>query len=276
MATYIKAAVSSVLAQTEPNFELLIIDDGSTDNTREIIAQISDSRIKYIRNARNLGKSLARNKGIKLARSKYLFFTDADCKVDKNWLKEGLQAFKRNNCVGVEGKIIYVSKKYKPTYSDRVVENLSGGQYMTANMAYKKDVLLKTGLFDKRFERNQDRDLALKLKKIGKIIFNKKMIVTHAISLWNPLKYFTSANWVYYRVVLLYKIHQEKYNTQLRMYEPKKLIAIFFPFVLLIQLFIERYKSKNDYILFFLCYPRIIYERFLLWKYCLKEKVFII
>ncbi len=276
MGEHIKKALTTILSQTEKNFELIIIDDSSTDDTKEIIAQIKDPRIIYIHNTRNLGKSLTRNKGIKLAKSNYLFFTDADCKVDKDWLKEGLQAFKDNDCVGVEGKIYYVSKNYQPTYSDRVVQNLSGGQYMTANMAYKKDAVIKAKLFDKRFKRNQDRDLALKVKKIGKILFNKKMIVTHTISLWDPFAYFSSADWIYYQVVLLYKIHHERHNIQFRIYEPKKLFAIFFPFVILLKLFIDGYKSKNDYILFLLCYPRIIYERLLLWKYCFKEKVFII
>lgn len=276
MEEHVKTALIAILAQTESNFELIIIDDASTDKTQEIIANIKDPRIIYIRNSRNLGKSLTRNKGIKLAKSKYLFFTDADCKVDKNWLKEGLQTFKKNDCVGVEGKIYYVSKKYQPTYSDRVVQNLSGSQYMTANMAYKKDVVMKVNMFDQRFKRNQDRDLALKIKKIGNIIFNKKMLVTHTISLWTPLDYFISVNWIYYQIVLLYKIHHEKNQMFWRIYEPKKLIAIFFPFIILLKLFIDGYKSKNDYILFLLCYPRIVYERFLLWKYCLQEKVFII
>ncbi len=276
MEKQIKNAIRSILSQTEPAFELIIVDDASTDHTKEIIAQIKDKRIIYVKNPHNLGKSLSRNKAVKIARSNYIFFTDADCRVDKKWIQEGLKLLKEKDCVGVEGKIYYVSKQYQPTYSDRVVQNLSGGEYMTANIAYKKNVLLKVKLFDKRFERNQDRDLALKAKEMGRIHFNKNMIVYHAISKWNPLAYFLSASWVYYRAVLLYKVHHEKYNTQFGIYEPKKLITIIFPFLLIAKLFMDKYKSKEDYILFLLIYPRIIYERLLLWKYCLKEKVFII
>ncbi|HWY80114.1 MAG TPA: glycosyltransferase [Candidatus Sulfotelmatobacter sp.] len=276
MGNQINKAIMSVLSQTERNFELLIIDDGSTDNTKQILNEINDKRINYIQTYKNSGKSFARNNAIKKSKSNFLFFTDADCIVTKNWLKSGLKSLENNNCVGVEGRIFYISKKYKRTYSDRVVQNLYGGEYMTANMAYKKDVLLKVGLFNSLYKRNQDRDLALRAKKLGKIYFDPHMIVYHSQSKWTPHAYLESGSWVYYRVLLFFKKYNEKYDMIWRIYAPLKLVCILFPPLLLIKLFTGVYETKNDFIIFFLLYPKLLYERFILWKYCFKEKIFII
>ena len=62
---------NKVLNQTYKNLEVLIIDDGSTDNTKEIIDKFSDKRVKYIKLKENLGSSNARNIGIKMATGKY-------------------------------------------------------------------------------------------------------------------------------------------------------------------------------------------------------------
>src|SRR4028118_491035 len=74
---YIAAAVQSVLEQTYKDFELLIIDDGSTDRSLEICQQFSDPRIKIIRQ-QNQGVCAARNTGIRHAQTEYLAFLDGD------------------------------------------------------------------------------------------------------------------------------------------------------------------------------------------------------
>lgn len=276
MGYHLKQTIDSVLTQSEHNFELIVVDDSSSDNTIKILEGIKDRRLRYIHNRKNFGVSLSRNKGIKISRGNYLFFTDADCTVSKDWLKSGLDSFQQKNCIGVGGIIYYVSKLYKPTYSDRVVESSNDGEYMTANMAYEKKILQNIGLFDKEFKRNGDRAVALKLNKYGEIKFNPNMIVYHAVSKWKPSAYMKSASWVYYRVVLMFKKFDEKYNMIFRVYAPEKLFAIVFPPILLLKLFTGRYKTKEDYVLFLLIYPRLIYERWILWKSCFKEKVFIV
>ena len=75
---YIKQALESILAQTFIDFELLIIDDGSTDHSPEIITSFRDSRIHFVRNECNLGIPKTRNRGIELARGKYVAFLDSD------------------------------------------------------------------------------------------------------------------------------------------------------------------------------------------------------
>lgn len=74
---YLQAAIDSVLAQTYPNWELIVIDDGSTDSTPEILDRYSDSRIRKVRQE-NRGEAVARNTGLDLARGSYIAFLDAD------------------------------------------------------------------------------------------------------------------------------------------------------------------------------------------------------
>ena len=75
---YIGEAIGSILAQTYKNFELIIINDGSTDNTAEIILSYNDERIKYINNEANAGISRSRNKGIRHSKGKYIAVLDSD------------------------------------------------------------------------------------------------------------------------------------------------------------------------------------------------------
>ncbi len=75
---YVKAAIQSVLAQTHRNWELLFIDDCSTDRTLEIAAGFRDSRIRILRNEKNSGAALSRNRGLREARGKWIAFLDAE------------------------------------------------------------------------------------------------------------------------------------------------------------------------------------------------------
>ncbi|EOQ66739.1 glycosyltransferase family 2 protein [Acinetobacter pittii] len=75
---YLKDAIDSVLAQTFSDFELIVLNDGSVDKTEEIILSYSDSRIVYVKNEKNLGLIGTLNKGINLAKGKYIARMDAD------------------------------------------------------------------------------------------------------------------------------------------------------------------------------------------------------
>ena len=74
----IRKSIESVLNQSYKNIELIIIDDGSTDNTEFVVKKISDNRIKYIKLNENKGACYARNIGIKKAKGKYIAFVDSD------------------------------------------------------------------------------------------------------------------------------------------------------------------------------------------------------
>lgn len=75
---YIKQSIESVMAQTYQNWELLIVDDCSTDNTDDIIASISDERIRYYKNEHNSGAAVSRNRALREAKGKWIAFLDSD------------------------------------------------------------------------------------------------------------------------------------------------------------------------------------------------------
>lgn len=93
---YIKNSIESVLAQTYENWELIIVDDCSTDDTDSIVGQLSDKRIRYLKNKKNSGAAISRNYALREAKGRWIAFLDSD----DLWLPEKLEkqiAFMENN-----------------------------------------------------------------------------------------------------------------------------------------------------------------------------------
>ena len=87
-AKYIAESIKSVLAQTYADWELIIVDDCSTDNTDEVVAPfLSDSRIIYLKNEKNSGAAVSRNYAIRVAKGKWIAFLDSD----DLWLSDKLE-----------------------------------------------------------------------------------------------------------------------------------------------------------------------------------------
>lgn len=103
MSTYNRAdllprAIKSILNQTYKDFEFIIVDDGSTDHTENILLGFAnkDSRIKLIKNKKNLGLIASRNKSLEAARGKYIAIMDSDDQAFPNRLEKTLKVFKEN------------------------------------------------------------------------------------------------------------------------------------------------------------------------------------
>jgi glycosyltransferase involved in cell wall biosynthesis len=92
--THIRASVDALLAQTLHDFELIVVDDGSTDRTPEILASYDDPRIRVVRNERNLGPYGSANRGIELARGEFIARNDADDVSLPERLERQVQAFR--------------------------------------------------------------------------------------------------------------------------------------------------------------------------------------
>jgi len=111
--------IQSVLNQTYQDFELIVVDDGSTDNTEDIIRQFQekDKRIKYIKHDKNKGGSAERNTGIKNSVGKYIAFQDSDDEWFPEKLEKQMEVFKNTSSkVGVVYTGFWRIKDNKKTY----------------------------------------------------------------------------------------------------------------------------------------------------------------
>lgn len=122
-AKYINESIKSVINQTYSNWELIIVDDCSSDNTDEIIKSINDDRIIYIKNKVNSGAAISRNKALKYAKGKWIAFLDSDDVWLPEKLEKQIQFMKRND--------------YKFTYTDYRI-NLNGNWLPYINTGPKK------------------------------------------------------------------------------------------------------------------------------------------
>ena len=171
---YIAETVQSVVNQTYSNWELIIVDDGSTDNTLKIIDAIAqtDSRIKYL-TKNNSGVSDTRNKGLSIAKGEFISFLDADDIWHTNNLEEKIKFIQKDNidvaysnCEKIDrnsnslNNILTGSET--PLLSDIL---LLRGNYLTApsGIVLKKNVLDKIGGFDTNLSNNADQDLWIRI-----------------------------------------------------------------------------------------------------------------
>lgn len=96
-AKYISESIKSVQAQTYSNWELLLVDDCSTDNTDEVVATfLSDSRIRYVKNKKNSGAAISRNRALREARGEWIAFLDSDDLWKPNKLEHQIRFMKEN------------------------------------------------------------------------------------------------------------------------------------------------------------------------------------
>lgn len=166
-------SIESVLNQTFSDFEIIIIDDDSTDNTREKINNINDKRIRYIKHEQNMGPSAARNTGIKNASGDYIAFLDSDDTwlIDK--LEKQINAFKSpdKSIAVVHCGVQYIDyKTQKPLTQWIIRENVNknifnnfGAAPGTPTMLIKKEALLDVGFFDERIPAHEETDLSIRL-----------------------------------------------------------------------------------------------------------------
>ncbi|HUK84394.1 MAG TPA: glycosyltransferase family A protein [Candidatus Acidoferrum sp.] len=267
--------MESILKQTFENFELIMVDDASSDNTGKIINGFKDTRIKCIRNKEWLGIAGSRNAGTNIATGKYLFFTDADCVVNPEWIEEGLSCFEKGY-VGVEGKIVYVSENYKQSFSDYVMENRYGGKFMTGNVAYLRDAVVAIGGLDESLTYLSDRALGLEVcEKYGKIFFNERMVAIHPWVQMTKQRVFKSISAIDDRMVL-YKKYGDRELITWRIMNIRHFVLLLCPALILASFLLNTYKKKTDFQLLPITFIAAIVERVQIWKASTKYHVFII
>lgn len=162
-------AIKGILEQTYENIELLIVDDGSTDKTEEIVNGFKDKRIRYIKLEKNGGACAARNIGISKAQGQYIMLQDSDDLSYKDRIEKQVNSIIENAsdvCIGKCRRIGY-GKRYEaifPTFEKTILEAemirrrtvISGGTVL----AYK--YVFDECLFDESLEMWQDYDWAIR------------------------------------------------------------------------------------------------------------------
>ena len=181
----VERAVNSALKQTYQHLEVIVVDDGSTDNTKDVMKRLENERVKYIREEKNHGACHARNLGIQASQGEYISFLDSDDYWCGDKLEEELNYLcsKKADVVvcnywiernGDKEQKIVNGKGDTLEYKDLLYEN----SVTTGALLVKKDILLKIGGFDELMPRYQDWDLILRLAKEYSVYYLDKPLLT--------------------------------------------------------------------------------------------------
>ncbi len=269
-STYLPRCLDTILNQSYKNFEIIIIDHNSSDNTAEIIQSYKSEKLKYFFYTKKKNIAAVRNFGIEKSKGDYIFFTDSDCMVTKNWIEEGMNILVKNEVGGVEGKTVAEHQNFGA--SQHFVENYSGGQYQTCNIAYKKKILIDCGMFNEKYSiAYEDVDLAIRIKKNSSIVFNSDMIVFHQLVKWT-IKGIILNSLRGREKVMLVKEHEYFKLLKFKILEGNSLIIIFFPFLLF---FYYRIRNLNDLFILPFLYLRAVIHRIIIWKTSIINKILI-
>jgi glycosyltransferase involved in cell wall biosynthesis len=183
----LKRAVESVIDQTFENFELIIVDDHSTDGTSSVVKSLADPRIRYMLNCRTKGACGARNTGIFAAKGKWVAFLDDD----DVWLPEKLR-YQYEKAINVNHTIGLICTDYailKDKQSDPVVIKnrpsgwvrdkllYDGGIGCLSSSCIRSDILSLIGGFDERFPSSQDQDLWFRVAEVSEFTYVPKTLV---------------------------------------------------------------------------------------------------
>jgi len=184
-------AILSVLNQTYQDFELLVIDDASTDDTSELIHSIDDPRIRYIRHQDNHGAGAARNSGIKAAKGRFVAFQDSD----DQWLPESLEkrvnklhaSIAEDSHTGLvfsqfireKGKkaTVFPPNHIVPSKENIYPKLLEGNFISTQTTLVKRECIDDVGAFDEKLPCLLDWDLCIRLSKKYRCVFMDQALV---------------------------------------------------------------------------------------------------
>ena len=194
-ATFIGKAIESVLKQTYYNFELIIIDNYSEDNTEEIVASYKDDRIKYLKFRNNGIIAASRNQGIKHAKGEFIALLDSDDIWYRSKIEKQLPHFQVPEIIGVASDatlvagIPYFRKinfgRSKFGYVDYCYRDiLNCNPIMTSSLIVRRTTLKHSGFFDesKEFSFIEDWELWLRMARYGSFRVLEKPLLTYFVS----------------------------------------------------------------------------------------------
>lgn len=281
---YLKKCLASLLTLDFSNFEIIAVNDGSTDGTKEFLDNFKNERVRVIHNSQNQGPSQSRNNGIKTVKGEFVAFTDDDCAVDKNWLNELAKSFTDEQTGFVIGQTFYVREGYKGYFPERLVQNIGAKWPMGCNIAYRKRIFEQLGGFDPSFLTNEDTEMAIRAVA-GGFAYNRALnaIVYHQAMDWTVKSLLRSASNASMCVLL-----KKKYPFHYLCFGPPVKCKIFFNiedylYLLLapalIPILLIRYlvHGKRNLNLFFTKWPLLlILRRYYIYKEALRNKTLLL
>lgn len=190
-AQLLNNSVNSVLSQTHCDFELLIIDDCSTDNTSEVLEGIKDERVRVIKNPSNRGIAAVRNIGIMNSRGRYIAFLDDDDEWLPDKLEKQLNMIENSpaglgcvytGCMIIDMETNDVYQTSIPQYRNNVLTQLLMKNFITTSTTMiKKTCFDKAGLFDEEIPYGEDYDMWIRIAGDFEFDYIKEPLVKYRI-----------------------------------------------------------------------------------------------
>lgn len=283
---YLRQCLPFLLEQNYPQYEIIIVNDGSTDGTKEFLQSQTDNRIRIIHNEKNLGLSGSRNAGIRIASYDFTAFTDDDCHADKDWLAGLMAGFSEEKIGLVGGETFYVSQTYRGYFPERLVANPGARFPMGCNVAYRKKVFEACGYFDDLFFKynNEDSEMAIRAVSRGfSFVRAPQAIVYHQQMDWTVKSLLRSA--VNASVIPLLK---KRYPRHYRTFDPPVTLGFIIngadylylltsPVLILVLLIRYLLHGKKDLKIFFTKWPiLLILRRYYIYREAWRQKIFMI
>ena len=172
---YLNEAIDSILGQTFKDFEFLIVNDGSTDKTGDILKSYDDPRIKIINNEKNIGLTKSLNKGLKLARGEYIARQDADDISMPERLEKEVEFLEQNKNVGLVGTdYLFINEKGKVVHIVKCLNGsrelkaklLKGNQFGHGSVMLRRECIDRVGTYREEFKFAQDYDFCLRIAEM--------------------------------------------------------------------------------------------------------------
>lgn len=174
-AEFLAETVQSVLNQTYRNFEIIVVNDASTDNTDEVMAQLSDPRLKYIVHEKNQRLSAARNTGINASRGEILFLLDADDLFHPEKLEAHVKFLGEHPEIGVSYNARFemnhsantVREMWRPPLTVTLKDIILTFPFAPSDTVVRREWAFKVGLFDPDVRTAEDTDFPCRLALAG-------------------------------------------------------------------------------------------------------------